>query len=102
MADEKKSPPDQVVLGPPLVPAHQRPSYELIYEAMMRAGGEPFGVPYDIGVASLTDRIVAKLKQRGFFGFETMEKKPPRGRGNKFTRQGAAAFRGPYRRKYRP
>lgn len=102
MADEKKPLPDQMVKGPALVPNHQRPSYELIYEVLMRAGGEPFGTPYDIGIASLTERIVAKLKQRGFFGFETMERKPPRGRGNKFTRQGAAAFRGPYRRKFRP
>lgn len=102
MADKKPLPFEQATQGPPLVPEHRRPSHELIYEAMMRAGGEPFGVVYDIGDASLTDRIVAKLKQRGFFGFETMEKKPPRGRGNKFTRQGAAAFRGPYRRKYRP
>lgn len=102
MADDKNKDPEQAPQGALLLPQHQRPSYELIYEAMMRAGGEPFGAPYDIGLASLTDRIVAKLRQRSFFGFETLEKKPPRGRGNKFTKQGAAPYRGPYRRKSRP
>jgi hypothetical protein len=105
MADRKKSSPEEAAapeFGSMVLPQHLRPSRDLIYEAMMRGGGEAFGAPYDLGVATLTQKIVAKLKQRGFFGFETLEKQPPRWHRNKFTRQGAAQYRGPYRRKPQP
>lgn len=74
----------------------RRSSNDAIYESMMRGGGEPFGLPYNYGVSSLTIAVVRKLKQKGFFSFETLERerpKPP----NKFTRYGAAPFKGNYR-----
>ena len=73
-------------------------SSDLIYETMMRGGGEPFGVPFSRGIASLTEKVVAVFRQRGFFAFETLEKLLPPNRRNKFTRQGASRFRGAYRR----
>ncbi len=79
---------------------HQRKSTDLIYEWVMRAGGEPFGRPFAAGVQSLTAKVVKLLKQRGFFGFETLEKASGKSR-NKFTRHGAAPHRGPLRRKGR-
>jgi hypothetical protein len=85
--------------GPEVAPEHLRPSRDLIYEAMSRAGGDAFGAPFALGLASLTERVANKLKQRGFFSFETLEKQEPQAERNKFTRQGAAPFRGPYRRK---
>jgi hypothetical protein len=80
-----------------LTKGYQRPSSDLIYEAIMRGGGEPFGAPYEIGVGSLTDRIVGFFRQKGFFAFETLEKPRRRKARNKFTRYGASLFRGQYR-----
>jgi hypothetical protein len=74
-----------------------RDSKDLIYESIMRGGGEPFGAPFEFGTQSLTQRIVEFLKQRGFFSFETLEKIKPRNRQNKYTRYGATTFRGRYR-----
>ena len=79
-----------------LLAALRRSSRETIYESMMRGGGEPFGAPYEVGASSLTVQIVRKLKQRGFFTFETLEKEIPKP-GNKFTRYGSAPFKGNYR-----
>ena len=77
---------------------HQRKSSELIYESVMRGGGEPFGRPFEYGIGSLTDRIVRLLNVKSFFGFETLER-PRRSRRNKFTRYGSANFRGRYGKK---
>ncbi|MBI5507361.1 MAG: hypothetical protein HY903_01285 [Deltaproteobacteria bacterium] len=82
-----------------LTKGYQRPSKDLIYESIMRGGGEPFGQPYDAGVSSLTDKIVKLFKQKSFFGFETFEKPRRRRRKNKFTRYGAAPFTGRYGKK---
>ena len=78
---------------------HQRPSTDLIYEYVMRGGGEPFGKPFDLGVSSLTERIVKLFKQRSFFRFETLEQpKPPR-RHNKYTRYAAAPYCGEHKKR---
>jgi len=73
-----------------------RPSNELIYDAMMRGGGEPFGAPYEVGTSSLTERIVRFFKQKSFFGFETFEKRRRRRRKNRFTRYGSSRYNGDY------
>jgi hypothetical protein len=75
----------------------RRQSADVIYEVVMRAGGEPFGAPFEAGVASLTPKLAKLLKQTGFFGFETLERLGTRNRRNKFTRHGAAPYRGTYR-----
>lgn len=75
---------------------YQRKSNDLIYESVMRSGGEPFFEPLGVGVSSLTDRIVRFFKQRGFFSFETFESRRQK-RRNKFTRYGAAPYRGSYK-----
>ena len=87
--------------GPQLAPEHQRPSADRIYETVMRGGGEPFGAPFTLGVASLTQRVVQRIKQRGFFGFETLERpaQAPEAAPNKFTRYGARPFAGEYKKK---
>ncbi len=77
----------------------QRGSTDLIHESIMRGGGEPFGEPFYVGPSTLTNKIVAWFKQRGFFGFETFEKTDKK--RNKFTRYGASRYRGPYRVKRR-
>lgn len=79
-------------------------SHELIYEYVMRNGGEPFGQPYEISTSTLTEKIVKFFKQKGFFGFEFMEKANASKRKirNKFTRYGAAPFRGPHQRDSKP
>ena len=76
----------------------KRDSRDLIYDSIMRGGGEPFGAPFEFGTQSLTKKIVEFLKQRGFFSFETLEKIKPHNQRNKFTRYGATKFRGTYRR----
>ena len=68
---------------------HLRDSSELIYESVMRGGGEPFMAPFDVGTATLTDGIVKRFKLKGFFGFETVERTKVNRRRNKFTRYGA-------------
>lgn len=78
-----------------------RKSSDLIYESVMRGGGEPFGAPFEVGTASLTEKIVKLLKLVGFFSFETMEKLGRRNLRNKFTRHGAAPFVGTYTRRSR-
>jgi hypothetical protein len=72
---------------------HLRKSSDLIYESIMRGGGEPFGEPYEVSAQTLTERIVRFFKQRGFFGFEFFERRRRRHK-NKFTRYGSAPFRG--------
>jgi hypothetical protein len=76
-----------------------RPSSDLIYQSIMRGGGEPFGRPFDLSIQSLTAKIVKVFKQHSFFGFEAMDRPRPRNRVNKFTRYGSSPFRGPLRRK---
>lgn len=71
-------------------------SRNLIYGVMMRGGGEPFGAPFERGMQSLDERVVKKLHQRSFFSFESLEKLRRRRERNKFTRHGAAPYRGPY------
>jgi hypothetical protein len=78
---------------------YQRSSSDLIYEAIMRGGGEPFGAPYEIGVGSLTVRIVGFFRQKSFFAFETLERPRRKNARNKFTRYGASPFLGRYRGK---
>jgi hypothetical protein len=78
---------------------YRRSSKDLIYETVMRGGGEPFGAPFEVGVSSLTDKVVRFFKQFGFFAFETLEKPRRRNRRNKFTRYGAAQYRGAYKKK---
>lgn len=74
----------------------QRASRNLIHAVMMRGGGEPFGAPFEAGTPSLTEKAVQQFKQRSFFSFETLERLRLRRQRNKFTRHGAAPFRGPY------
>ena len=79
-----------------LEPPGQRPSQDLIYESIMRSGGEPFGTPFEVGLTSLTDKVVRFFKQRSFFGFETYERNRPKRMRNRFTRHGASRFFGAY------
>ena len=72
---------------------------KLIYRAMMRGGGAPFGAPFEVGLASLTTKVVKLLKQTGFFGFETMEHVRRRNLRNKFTLHGAAPYVGEHGRR---
>jgi len=62
----------------------------MIYDSVMRAGGEPFGAPFANGLLSLTDRIVKLFKLKGFFGFETFERLRRGRRKNRFSRYGSA------------
>ncbi len=78
---------------------HLRKSSDLIYDSIMRGGGEPFGEPYEVSAQSLTERIVKFFKQKGFFGFEFFERRRKRRLRNKFTRYGAAPFRGDHKRR---
>lgn len=74
----------------------QRSSKETLYRALARAGGEPFGAPFEPGLQTLTERIVRLFRQRGFFSFHATERLARRSFRNKFTRHGAAPHRGPY------
>ncbi|MBC7792885.1 MAG: hypothetical protein H7Z43_04195 [Clostridia bacterium] len=76
---------------------HLRKSSDLIYESIMRGGGEPFGEPYEVSAQSLTEKIVRFFKQKGFFAFEYFEKRRRRQGRNKFTKYGASPFRGDYK-----
>jgi len=79
-----------------LTPGFHRRSEDLIYESIMRGGGEPFGTPFEVSIGSLTDKIVKFFRQRSFFGFEIFERSRPKRRHNKFTRYGASRFFGTY------
>ena len=79
-----------------------RSSNDLIHESIMRGGGEPFGAPFEMGVQSLTNKIVQFFKQRGFFGFEFLERPRSRRSRNKFTRYGAAPFKGDVGKRKKP
>ena len=70
---------------------------ERIRDFIMRGGGEPFGAPFEIHTLSLTEKVVKLFKQRGFFGFATLEKHQKKRKINKFTRYAAARFRGNYK-----
>jgi hypothetical protein len=74
-----------------LLKDYQRPSTDVIYETLMRAGGEPFGAPFEMGPSTLTEKIVRFFKQVGYFSFETFDK--TRRSKNKFTRYGAARYK---------
>ncbi len=74
----------------------RRQNHEVLYDAVMRGGGEPFGAPFEVGVSTLTERIVKLFKQFGFFSFESLEKLRAHNRRNKFTRHGAAPYVGDY------
>lgn len=76
---------------------HLRKSNDLIYDSIMRGGGEPFMEPYEVSAQSLTEKIVRYFKQKGFFGFEFFERRRRVKRRNKFTKYGAAPFRGEYK-----
>lgn len=78
-------------------PDFKQASQNLIYQSVMRAGGVPFLAPFEIGLSSLTERVVKFFKQKSFFGFETIERAKKSRAFNKFTRYGAARFRGRYR-----
>ena len=78
-----------------------RPSPDLIYQTIMRGGGEPFGRPFELSMQSLTAKVVKLFRQHSFFAFESMDKPKARNRVNKFTRYGAARFRGEIRGKRR-
>jgi hypothetical protein len=91
--DEKLAPGARPSLGERR-DASRRECDDVIYRAVMRTGGEPFGAPFEVGLSSLTQRLVHALRQIGFFRFETLERLRPRHRRNKFTRHGAAPFVG--------
>lgn len=101
---KKPGPPASSSRAPGL-PEHRRNPRDVIYEAMAR-GGESFGAPFRQGLASLTEQVVQRFKQRSFFGFETLERDTDVAPGteaegptrNKFTRYGAAPFRGPHKK----
>ena len=76
----------------------KRKSEEGIYRYVMKGGGAAFGQPYESGKQSLTEKIVKFFKQRGFFGFETLETPKTQTKTNKFTKYGAARYRGPYKK----
>ena len=83
-------------VGDGLEPHTHRPSADLIYETIMRGGGEAFGAPFEVGVPTLTERVVAFFKQKGFFGFESFEGSRPKRRRNRFTRHGSSRYYGAY------
>jgi hypothetical protein len=72
-------------------------STDLIYETIMRGGGEPFGKPWEVSNSSLTEKLVKLLKQKGFFSWESLDRGAAASR-NKFTRYGAARFFGRLRK----
>ena len=76
--------------------ADPRSSHDVIYESVMRGGGEPFGAPYEVGVSSLTEKIVRFFRQRSFFGFEVFEGARPKRKRNRFTRYGSSRYFGSY------
>ena len=69
-------------------------NHRRINDFIMRGGGEPFGKPFEIGTPTLTERVVTFFKQHSFFGFETFEKPKTQKKHNKFTKYGAARYRG--------
>lgn len=73
---------------------HKKNNHHRIQDFVMRGGGEPFGMPFEAGPPTLTERVVTFFKQRGFFGFETLETPDKRPKPNKFTRYGASRYRG--------
>src|SRR4051812_43744767 len=86
MADDPKktehfelapSPRDRLALGKQqaTVQDANRQSHERIYRAVMRGGGTAFGAPFALGPTSLTEKIIKAFRQRGFFSFETLEKR---------------------------
>ena len=75
----------------------KREDDSLIYESIMRGGGVPFGRPFEVGVNSLTEKLVKLFGQKSFFGFESLER--PSRRRNKFTLYGAARNFSPLKRK---
>ena len=95
--------PKRPVSRPLLTTEYRRSARNVIYEAMMRAG-DAFGRPLTVGVSSLTEKVVRSFKQKGFFSFESYDRTgdAPKNRDpevNKFTRYGAAPFRGDHRSK---
>ncbi len=78
---------------------HLRHSSDLIYESIMKGGGEPFGEPYEVSAQTLTERIVRYFKQRSFFAFEFFERRRLRQRRNKFTKYGSAPYRGEHKKR---
>lgn len=75
---------------------YQRPSADLIHEAVDRAG-TPFLKPFEYTTGSLTTRIAKIFGQFGFFGFEWLESHDKiKAKPNKFTQYGAAQFKGDY------
>ena len=96
MAENSKPPvPLAAQSAIPIDPRKKNRSF--IYRTMMRSGGEPFGAPFEAGLATLTEKVIKLLKHTGFFGFETMERLRRRNLRNKFTRHGAAPFVGDHR-----
>ena len=82
-----------------LGPVEKRSSEDVIYESIMRSGGEPFGAPWDLGLSSLTERVVKLFRQRSFFRFETLERLKKKGSRNRFTRHGSSRYFGEYDRR---
>lgn len=77
-----------------------RTSHDRIYETVLRGGGEPFGKPFDLGLSTLTEKIVQVFNQKGFFAFESLDRPAPqkaaqKRRRNIFTRYAAGRYRGP-------
>jgi hypothetical protein len=97
MGGTRRTPAPRSVLDE-MVPNHRRSSRDLIYESMMRGGGEPFGAPYASALPTLIEKIVRKFRQRSFFSFETFEKSGQDRKLNKFTRYGASRYRGDYKK----
>lgn len=80
-----------------LITSSPRNTEDLIFESIMRGGGEPFGPPFEIGITTLTEKLVKFFKQRSFFAFETLDKPRSKNRINRFTKYGASPFRGKHR-----
>ena len=92
MSDETKDP-----NKPDFREKEKEDNHHRIKDFVMRGGGEPFGKPFEVDTPSLTERVVTFFKQRGFFGFETLEKPQERQKPNKFTKYGASRFRGRFK-----
>ena len=99
LINKKKSTPKIAVEKQPTTQNSRFSSAKQIYRAMMRGGGVAFGAPFEIGLSSLTTKIVKFFKQIGFFGFETIEKTKPPNQRNKFTMHGAAPYMGEYQQR---
>lgn len=70
-------------------------SQELLYESVMKSGGDPFMQSLGMGVTTLTERVARRFRKKGHFLISTYEVFNQKQR-NPFTRAGASPYQGEY------